>query len=277
MRFLAPALLLLVAACGTETVSPAPPGSPPRYTGTGTVLENAEHGPQFCTVVLESLPPGCSGADVVGWDWNAVAHESRNAVKWGEYTVVGTWDGTRLTLTEPPGEPRERVPDEPDPFASPCPVPDGGWRPVDPAKATERTLAAAMDVARRSPLFAGTWVDQSHLGDGPVTETEGNDPKRLVLNLRFTGDLQENERRVREVWGGALCVSPAAHTESELNAVQSRVHRDFPAAQGSGVDTVGNRVSVQFYVVTDDLRRELDAKYGPGVVHASGVLLPVTD
>ncbi|GAB2833295.1 hypothetical protein GCM10022221_35210 [Actinocorallia aurea] len=106
MRFLAPALLLLLAACGTESARPAStPGPPGRHTGVGTVLEKAESGPRFCSVVRESLPPQCDGPEIVGWDWNAVPHRSQNDVRWGEYTVVGTWDGTRLTLTEPPGRP----------------------------------------------------------------------------------------------------------------------------------------------------------------------------
>ncbi|MDX6740140.1 hypothetical protein [Actinocorallia sp. A-T 12471] len=268
--------VVLVAACGTETAAPASSG-PPRYTGVGTVLENAEHGPQFCTSVLQSLPPQCGGSDVVGWDWAAVQHESQGGVKWGEYTVVGTWDGTRLTLTEPPGAPRELFPGEPDAIVSPCPTPNGGWKPVAPAKATDATLTAAMERAGESPRFAGAWVDQSYLGDGPIKESEANDPKRLVLNFAFTGGLAAEEKRVREVWGGALCVSSAERTEKELNGVQSRIHKDFPDVLGSGIDIVRNQVTVEVYIATDEVRRAFDERYGAGVVRVSGVLYPVSD
>ncbi|MEO3788196.1 hypothetical protein ABGB12_33130 [Actinocorallia sp. B10E7] len=241
------------------------------------MLENERHGPQFCLSVADSLPPQCGGADIVGWNWKAVRHESRDGVKWGEYTVVGTWDGARLTLTEPPKAPRRPDPDDEDSFASPCPTPAGGWKPVDPAQATEKSLQAAMRVARKSPQYAGAWVDQSYLGPGPIREFEGNDPAKLVLNVRFTGDLDGHERRVREVWGGALCVSPAKHTEAELRGIQMKVQKEIPGIQGSSVDTIKNRVSVTVFVVTDELRNDLDSRYGPGTVRAWGVLEPVAD
>lgn len=252
-------------------------GSDPRYTATGTVLENESHGPEFCSYVQSSLPPQCSGTALVGWDWNAVRHESRNGVKWGEYTVVGTWDGTRLTLTEPPKAPQPVAVDADGPdTTSPCPAPEGGWRPVDPAKATEEALQAAMQIARKSPRYAGTWVDQSYLGDGPIKESEANDPERLVLNFMFTGDLEGHERQLRKIWGGALCVSPAERTEAELSRVQKKVDKEISGLQSSSVDTLKNRVDVTVFVATRELQQELDSRYGPGTVHASGVFNPVT-
>jgi hypothetical protein len=275
MRLFAGVLLLsLATACGTETTSLS--ASAPRYTATGTVLENADHGPQFCHGVLTSLPPQCDGVDLVGWDWGSVRHESQDGVKWGDYTVVGTWDGARLTLTEPPKPPQQTETDEGSDTASPCPAPEGGWRPVAPAKATEKAMYAAMRLARKSPGFAGVWVDQSYLGDGPVKEFEANDPTKLVLNFRFTGDLEAHEQRIRKVWGGALCLSPAERTESELRRLQRKVTEEVPGVLGSSVDITGNRVDITVSVVTDDLRQDLDARYGPGTVRAWGVLRPVS-
>lgn len=104
MRSLAFLALAVLTACGAEPVTYA--------ADAVAVLESPEHGPQLCAAVATSLPPRCEGPDVVGWDWSAVRHESVRGTKWGWYRVAGTWDGSRLTLTEPPGAAVEGVADE---------------------------------------------------------------------------------------------------------------------------------------------------------------------
>ncbi|MEV0378991.1 hypothetical protein [Nonomuraea sp. NPDC050643] len=262
-----------LVSCGTQ--EPAAP-TPARYEASLTVLEGGGHGPQLCSAVQESLPPQCGGPDVAGWDWSKVEHESLNGVKWGSYRVVGTWDGARLTLTEPPGAPVKAAPpaDE-DPFASPCPAPEGGWRPVDPARTTERTMQKAMDRARTAKEFAGAWIDRLGPEPDPATE-EPVDARRYVLNLKFTGDLSGREAWIREVWGGALCLSGAERTEAELHAIQRKVEDEL----GDGMfattpDTMTNQVSVGVWVATDDLRRRLEDEHGAGAVVLDGLLKPV--
>ncbi|MGN9838610.1 hypothetical protein ACTMTI_10875 [Nonomuraea sp. H19] len=274
------AAALTVTSCGAqEAAAPAPP---PRYEASLTVLEGGGHGPQLCTMVAESNPPQCGGPDVMGWDWSKVKHESLAGVKWGSYRVVGTWDGARLTLTEPPGEP-VRAREDPageGGFASPCPKPAGGWRPVDPARATQETLEKAMSLAGTAEEFAGAWLDQSYLD--PLltpreTEKQGNDPKRLVLNLKFTGDLAGREKWIRGVWGGALCVSGAQRSQAELHEIQRQVEGEM----GSGglitasSSVTRNRVEVTSWLTSDDLRRRVEEKYGKDVVFFDDVLKPV--
>ncbi|WP_188190710.1 hypothetical protein [Nonomuraea sp. SYSU D8015] len=284
MAALGLAAALTITSCGAQEVtSHAPPTPPTRYQASLTVLEGGGHGPQLCQAVLESDPPQCGGPDVVGWDWSKVEHESRGGVKWGEYRVVGTWDGARLTLTEPPGEPvaERRDPATEDDFASPCPEPEGGWRPVDPAKATQESLEKAMARAATAEEFAGAWIDQNFPDPAPTTpeemEKQGNDPKRLVLNLRFTGDLAGREKWIREVWGGALCVSGAQRSEAELREIQRQVEGELGEGGFTAVSSsvTRNRVEVAVWVATDDLRRRMDDKYGAGAVMVTGVLEPV--
>ncbi|MEV7005522.1 hypothetical protein [Streptosporangium sp. NPDC051022] len=297
-RVVVPCLTISLAgaACGTSTspgeapakVTPSKTAAPTaqgatalRYTGAGTVLENSHHGPQLCTTVAASYPPQCAGIDIVGWDWKAVESEGAGDVRWGRYRVVGTWDGRRLTLTETPRPPAADTPppsggDHDTRFASPCPPPRGGWRPVDPAKATEEAAQETMDLARKVPEFAGGWIDQAYL-DGlpsPQASTAANDPARYVLNIRFTGDLAGRERWIRQVWGGALCVSGAKHSEAELRRVQRRIHEELAGIQSSSVSTLDNRVEALVPVVTDELRRSLDDRYGAGVVNLEGILRP---
>ncbi|RIQ33640.1 hypothetical protein [Jiangella rhizosphaerae] len=281
----APVAALLLAACGDEgaPVSASPSDAPPSadpgqaYTGFFTVLENAEHGPQLCSTVLESHPPQCGGPDVLGWNWDeAPDAETANGVTWGYYSVTGTWDGSALTLTEPPlpgAATSPMVPDDAVPdLTSPCEPPAGGWAVVDAATATQAALDAALAHAASRPDYAGAWVDQSI---NPATdEAAMNDPTKLVLNVRFTGDLEQHEADLRAIWGGALCVSAAEHTEQELLAIQEDVLTELgELASGAGTDPTTGTVSVDVFV-DDGLQERLDQQYG-GVVIVHAALRPV--
>jgi hypothetical protein len=255
---------------GADPVEPEPDGSfapesyPGRYRVTGTVLENAEHGPQLCRGVRESLPPQCDGLDIVGWSWDGLEHSDRGGVRWGDFELVATFDGTRLTLVEPAWPPSVRRPGPMADFTSPCPPPVGGWRVVDAARATDAALKEAAALADSAPDAAGVWIDQNGAE---------NDLRKLVLNARFTGDLAAHEARLRAVWGGALCVSPAARSTADLHRVQGELST-LPGLLSVGVDTLTNQVVAEVYVATAARQQELDARYGPGVVKLTGFLEP---
>lgn len=72
--------------------------------GQGTVIQQGENTVQLCMGPMTMIyPPNCSGPDVVGWDWDSVdGATSEGSTTWGTYAVQGTWDGERLTLTQPP-------------------------------------------------------------------------------------------------------------------------------------------------------------------------------
>lgn len=125
-------LALALAGCGTQTspgtgtvrlssstASTAVPTTVPAATGTvtgvATILQGEDDpAPMACLgPVRESLPPQCSGPQVVGLDWADVPHDDARGVRWTDpLQVTGTWDGTRLTLTSAPGAPRP-IPVEP--------------------------------------------------------------------------------------------------------------------------------------------------------------------
>jgi len=298
VRIVALALtLVLLAACGgvDEVVTSDDPhpsragggdrdGRPgQRHIGTATVLESPQHGPQLCAGVEDSYPPQCGGPDVVGWDWDAVAgEESANGTTWGDYTVVGTWDGVALTLTEPPRAPQRDEPaDRTDRFATPCPEPAGGWEVLDPDTATDVAMQAAIEEAQAEPDFAGAWIDQSinpATGREPVDEMAMNDPTRLVLNLRFTGDLDRHERAARQRWGGALCVSEAGASASELAAIRREVEDEVGTRMTSSwIDEVAGRIEIAVHVDDAGFQSRFDERYGEGVVHVGALLRPVED
>lgn len=283
-------LALALGGCGDDTTTVASDATAATADGTAPTAEryrvdavtvlDAEDGPQLCLGgVAESLPPQCEGPDVVGWDWADVNdEETAGGTTWGEYSVVGTWDGERLTVTErpaPPVDPPKR--DSPD-LATPCEAPAGGWAVVDAATTTEAAQQAAMDDARDQPDFGGAWVDQSinpasGSEEPDVIESEMNDPALLVLNLRFTGDLERHEAEVRQRWGGSLCVSKADRPLSDLLSIQAELIRDEEFLHLS-VNEIQGVVEVGV-VVDPGLQAELDDRYGAGVVEVSAALRPV--
>lgn len=115
-----------------------------RYRVTATVLESPQHGPQLCAGMAQSFPPQGRGPDIIGWDWDKVEAESVHGTTWGRYQLVGTFDHVYFTLTEP-ATPAIRAtrPDELERTTTPCPEPEGGWRPLDKSKATEEAARRA--------------------------------------------------------------------------------------------------------------------------------------
>jgi hypothetical protein len=283
-RLAVPIGLLILAGCADPAAessgNPVVAGDEQRYQLAATVLESPDHGPQLCYMVADSYPPQCDGPDVAGWDWQAVEHESAAGTSWGTYLLVGTWDGDRFTLAEPArradgssAEPAD------DPDTSPCPEPAGGWQPADPATATRAAMDEALARAATADDYAGAWLDQSYLDELELEpgELEGaaNDPARLVLNLRFTGDLEEREQWIREVWGGALCVSQADRTQAELLDIQQRLYEELPELLSTGTSDVANAVTATVLITTPELQRQLDDRYGEGAVILHGWLQPV--
>jgi len=148
-----------------------------------------------------------------------------------------------------------------DRFAAPCPAPAGGWQVVDGARATVAAIQEVLARAATSDGAAGAWIDQ----DGGQ-----NDPRRLVVVVRTTGDVGATEEALREIWGGALCVTRAERTEAELRADGSD-----PGFLSVAVDVVVGRVDAQVWLATPQDRARLDERFGPGVVRLESVLQPV--
>jgi hypothetical protein len=257
------------AADGAGSASPA--GQ--TYTVSATVLESPDHGPQLCAAVAESYPPQCGGPDIVGWDWADVdGEESANGTTWGSYRVVGTWDGERLTLTEPPAEPREgpRGP-EPD-FSTPCPTADGGWSIDDPDTASEAGRGAASNHANEQPDLGSIWLDSG----AELADVLPDVPEQAVLNVSFTGDLDRHERDLRALYGGPLCVSQAERSQGELVRLQQEVHEALgDDALGSAPDGRRGVVEVMVTVVDDDLEQRVAEMDPDGLVELHGWLQPV--
>ncbi|MDE0801956.1 MAG: hypothetical protein OSA99_01410 [Acidimicrobiales bacterium] len=289
LRLAVVVIALVAAACGDDTSdiragsddgatsdTPAATATIPAdtvYEATATVLESPGHGPQLCLGgVAESYPPQCGGPDIVGWDWSTVEAESAGGTTWGTYSVTGTWDGETFTLTDE-AEPDGFSDSGPSAtFDTPCDEPEGGWQVVDGSTATQAGQDAAIAYAQAQPEFAGVWVDQSI---NPGTDELGmNDPAMLILNVRFTGDVDRHEAELRERFGGSLCVSEAEHTETELRAIQQDVFEELDGFYAS-TDVVRGVVEIGVIVADPAVQADLDDRYGDGVVELRGALQPV--
>ncbi len=239
--------------------------------GLVTVMDTGR--PELCAgPVATSLPPQCGGPPIANWDWEKHGqgmYESSGKVRWGSFWLAGTFDGTSFTVTETIPGLYDAVPqlDQPD-FSTPCPEPEGGWRVLDPAKVTDDTVDALFAAARRLPGYAGAWMDRSRIpADAP--EEKANDPALITVNVQVTGDVAPAERALRKVWGGALCVTRATHTEAELRAIQHRLNK-LPGmlSSSSGFD----RIEVEVLYDDGSLQRWADAAYGQGLVEISSAL-----
>jgi hypothetical protein len=258
----------------------------PRYEADVTILENASHGPQACFQVLTSLPPQCGGPDLRNFSWSDVHPMTRNGVRWVEAHVVGTWSASdsTLTLTEKPRRPRDAAPPAAVPPA-PCPEPAGGWRVVDPTKASQADLDAARQLAMSKPEYAGEWIDQStnpmaRIDPAKITSTVPPAPPSGIWVVAFTGNLTQYETELRARWGGRLCVVKHEHTDAELQAIVSRLFT--PEAKQAGVDVSAaspdptrDAVAATVMVPDDRAQRWVDETFGRGVVILEGALKPV--
>lgn len=115
---LAASIGLAVAGCATagspgsgdpaapQTVPPvvSPPADDVAVIGQGTVIDIDGDAGLCLGPVAESYPPQCFNAvPLVGWSWEGVdGSEQSGSVRWGTYAVQATYDGSALTVTEPP-------------------------------------------------------------------------------------------------------------------------------------------------------------------------------
>lgn len=275
---------------GTDVVAQAtrPPanfvarGYRGRFRIFATVVDTSRHGVRLCQVTGDSLHPYCAGPGIMGWEWGNLKSKSGGGERWGSYVLVGTWeDGLTpsapetLTLTEPAAaddgtvqRPASRYTE----VSTPCPQPAGGWRPVDPARATSSAFEAAGRQARAQSGFGGLWTHQPNLnGKG-----NANDPRKFVLNVTTTGDVAAMKRKLREIWGGSMCVSKAARSQAELSSVQTALtNNPVPGTVDLGIDVTAGQFVVDVMVATKERQRELDQRFGKGAVRLQGLLAPI--
>jgi hypothetical protein len=288
---------LAVAGCGAGDPGPAGGGDEAPVTvpavdpaqlleGNGTVLDDGG-GPELCLGgVAESYPPQCGGIPLAGWDWDAVdGEESASGTTWGDFHVVGTYDGEVFTVAEAgPYDPGAVADGGDRDFMTPCPEPEGGWVAVDPSRASDEAFGAGAEIAQALPGYVALWVDYAE--DLPPEELDeramAGDPVLQIMNVVVTEDAPGAEAAIREAWGGPLCVTQRdGRTEAELVAIREEAERFI--TEELGLETTWSMegdigLAAEVGVIVDPQgagQAALDARFGPGMVTLYPALRPV--
>ena len=273
-------LAITLAACGEPSGSGGADGEPSgssggadphqRYRVDAFVLDDGS-GPVLCVGgVADSLPPQCDGIPLEGWGWDAVdGEDSRSGQRWGQFEVVGTYDGTTFMVLEAGPSRDEGPPADPIVWTS-CPEPDGGWTSIDPARTTEDDLVATMQAAEAEEDSAGFWIDNAAGVDGVH-----------IVNAAFTGDLGAHEVDLREIWGGPICLVEHPRTQRALSRIQRELSDPDVAAElgiettWSATDVVDNVVEQGVVVATPEAEAAIAERYGEGAVELFPALIPL--
>jgi hypothetical protein len=213
--------------------------------------------------VAESLPPQCRGIPVDGLDWSDVeGAQSLRGTTWAETRLVGTFDGQRFILTEPPSRYIQPQPEDRD--SSPaCDAPEG----VDRGPRVPTFAYADFDA---SGEVVALWVTNpdSPDWDGP-----------FVVNVAVRpGHAASIEAMVRSTYDGHPCVVERdGPTHHELRAILNRLPEMLaPEPMWWGApDPRRGVVTAGVTVVTDDLQRRVDEEFGAGRVELRGTLRPI--
>lgn len=236
--------------------APTPvPDGPVRTAGLVTVLK-ADAVPQMCLGGLaESFPPQCTGheVEVEGMAWSPADLEQAEGVEWASYALTGTYDGKVFTVTDsiPAALYDVEATPDPSPLSAACKSPAS----TDPAKATPEDLDATMTAVAALPGYATVWLTGK------------------TINVAVTENAPAAESKLRETWGGPLCVTTAKHTEAELNAISEELQAALPDLLSSGSPQAD---LLEAEVVFDDgsIQTWADKTYGTGLVRISSALVP---
>ena len=71
-------------------------------------------------------------------------------------------------------------------------------------------------------------------------------------------------------------MSRTAHSAAELSSVRNALWaKPLPGTAGSGIDVISGQFSVDVFLATKKQQRELDRRFGKGIVRLVGRLVPI--
>jgi hypothetical protein len=228
-----------------------------------------------------SYPPQCGDVPIANWDWNPVEGEEKaSGASWGQFHVVGTYDGEIFTLTDVRRD-ENHSPifwSEVD-FSSPCQEPEGGWVVPDPKQALQQEASGASAYVESQPDIVNSWV--THFDPASPGDTEFDEFDPVIFNAVFTGDVEHHEAEIRKRWPGPLCVvegeGPDKRELSRIRAQAEAYVNGELGLQMLGSSTGGVEPMIEIGVVADPEgagQAALDARW-PGLVRLFPALRPV--
>ena len=167
----------------TATSSTHPSTRPTQYEVDALVEQSKRAAPILCiTTIPRALPgfvgpshvngpppPACDGPPISGWDWTGLTGTQTSGHNiWGDFHVVGTYDGKTFTLTRQPVATQLGGPVPPVLITTPCPAPKGGWVVTNPSRLTLTGFTAVDAAANAQPDLAGIWNDNTTPVNGHV-------------------------------------------------------------------------------------------------------------
>ena len=292
----------LLAACGSESSGGDPKtGKAPAARPTEVPAAEGEVTTRYPVMVIDdgsgaelclggvatSLPPQCGGPPLPHWDWAALdgGFEEQSGTRWGEFVVIGAFDGSRSTPSEVvPAARRRPLPDpaEEDSFRrrhAPSPKAAGSSMPSDDDRDRDGPRVQRCEEPVRPTGDPGSTRSINPVADeepsGIEWEIAMSDPSNTIVNVAVTDDLAGAEAAIRDVWGGPLCVSEAIHTDRELRRARGGVLRATRLLRRRCLGTTTSSA----YVLHDDgsIQAWVDQEYGEGVVAVSSALVPIDD
>ncbi len=219
-------------------------------------------------------PPQCGGVPIANWDWAAVEREeTRAGTTWGEFHVVGTFDGETFTVTEvgppePPVDSLRRVGVRQPLRAAAGGL--GGHRVVGQHRGRERVRPGA---ARLRPF-----VD--HV---PEEADRGDRGSRARTSSMPSSPATRTATRPRSVSFGAGRYAWSPRTSRASASGAGSIPRSNATSSGMGLSIVWSDLGsgsgqVDIGVVLDRdgaAQATFDERYGPGVVVVTSALQPV--
>ena len=140
------------SSAGMPTEVPAAPGVVDTR-GLVTVMDTGT--PELCLgPVAESYPPQCSGPVIDGWDWkqHQQMFDSQGDIRWGEFMVSGTWDGTTFGFENA----------VPAPVYDAMPTPEPTYPPPSVQHSTDELEQISQEVGEL-PGAQGAYVDHGRV------------------------------------------------------------------------------------------------------------------
>jgi hypothetical protein len=259
----------------------AEPGKPVRFCAPDA--DASIGGPELPDADAAPVAPACPGVTLTGADLGRLTdREEHDGTVSGAAWVEGRYHaGTVAVTRQTPVSPAAPAPDPlggplPPP---PCAAPDAGWQPGQLDDGAVGTLDSYLEA--HPDQYGG---DEISYPDGEPSPSDDPEPPpgpgpTQVLVVGSVLDQARAQRELAAIFPGNLCVTRAAHTRRQVDAVAARFDPllgKTPQAYQSGPDYFAGRYTVNLFLLDEPTYATLTgADRNSGVLAADPWLRPL--